>query len=294
MQKITPFLWFDDQAEQAIQFYTSIFKNSKVDGITRYGDEVPGPKGKVLTGSFKLAGLELMALNGGPVFTFTPATSFFVLCQTEPEIDGLWKKLSEGGTVLMELSKYPFSEKFGWVEDKYKVSWQLNLASIPQMVTPFLMFVGEQAGKADEAVRFYTSLFKNSNIARVEHYGKNEGGQEGTVKHASFSLDGQPFMAMDSNGPHAFTFTPAISFFVTCQSQAEVDDFWEKLTKDGGEAGQCGWLKDKYGVSWQIVPTILSELMNDSDPEKSKRVTQAMLQMTKIDIEKLKQAYHQA
>lgn len=292
MQKIIPFLWFDDQAEEAVRFYTSIFKDSKIESNTPMSEEVPGPKGKVSMLTFQLAGDEFMALNGGPVFTFTPATSFFVTCQTQQEIDELWKKLSEGGQVLMELNKYPFSDAFGWVEDKYKVSWQLNLAGLPQKISPFLMFVGEQAGKTEEAVHFYTSLFKNSSVARIERFGANEGGLEGTVKHALFFLDGEGFMAMDSSLEHAFSFTPAISFFVNCQTQAEVDNFWEKLCA-GGEEGQCGWLKDKYGVSWQIVPTILGELMSDPDAEKSSRVTEAMLKMRKLDIEKLKEAYRQ-
>jgi predicted 3-demethylubiquinone-9 3-methyltransferase (glyoxalase superfamily) len=255
-------------------------------------EEVPGPKGKALMASFQLAGDEFMALNGGPVFNFTPATSLFVTCQTKAEIDALWQKLCEGGTVLMEMAKYPFSEAFGWVNDRYHVSWQLNLAGSPQKVTPFLLFVGEQAGKAAEAVQFYTSVFKESNVIRIERYGAGEGGQEGTVKHASFSLNGLGFIAMDSSLEHAFTFTPAISFYVNCQDQAEVDYFWETLSK-GGEESQCGWLKDRYGVSWQIVPTILGELMNDPDAEKANRVTQAMLKMGKLDIEKLKEAYNQ-
>jgi len=158
MQTIIPFLWFDDQAEEAMKFYTSVFKNSKIGSVTRMGNEVPGPKGKVMTASFQLAGLEFMALNGGPV---------------------------EG-----------------------------------------------------------------------------------------------------------FKFNEAISFFINCETQAEVNELWEKLSA-GGEEGQCGWLKDKFGVSWQIVPTILGELLGDKDPVKAQRVTHAMLQMKKLDIEVLKQAYHQ-
>jgi predicted 3-demethylubiquinone-9 3-methyltransferase (glyoxalase superfamily) len=290
MQKITPFLWFDDQAEEAVNFYTSIFKDSKVGTITRMGEEVPGPKGKVMTITFQLAGGEFMALNGGPVFNFTPAVSFFVTCETQEEIDGLFDKLSQGGTVLMELDKYPFSEKFGWVQDRFGVSWQLNLARLKQKIAPFLMFVGEQHGKAQEAINFYTSLYKNSSIIMVAPYGPGQDEPAGTVSHAMFTLNGQQFMAMDSNRAHAFTFTPAISFFVNCETQDEVDKFWEKLSA-GGEKGQCGWLQDKYGVSWQIVPTILGQLLSDPDPEKARRVTQAMLQMKKLEIGLLEQAY---
>ena len=293
MQKITPFLWFNDQVEEAIEIYTSIFKNSKINSMTRLGAVVPGPKGKVVLATFQLAGQEFMALNGGPEFTFTPATSLFVLCQTEQEIDAIWAKLSQGGKVLMPLDKYPFSQKFGWVEDKFHLSWQINLGGLPQTVIPFLLFVGDQAGKSEQAVNFYTALFKDSKIFRVEHYGAGQAEPAGNVQHASFSLSGENFMAMDSSLQHDFTFTPALSFFVNCRDQAEVDYFWEGLSAEGGEKGQCGWLKDKFGISWQIVPTILNELMSDPDPEKAKRVTQAMLQMTKLEIDKLQQAYNQ-
>jgi predicted 3-demethylubiquinone-9 3-methyltransferase (glyoxalase superfamily) len=288
MQKITPFLWFDNNAEEAMQFYTSIFKNSKVGRVTRYGEAGPGKKGMVMTGTFHLAGLEFMALNGGPMFKFTPAISFFVHCQTEQEIDVLWKRLSEGGTALMGLDKYPFGEKYGWVADKFGLSWQLMLTRTEQKVFPFLMYVRDQNGKAEEAVKFYTSLFKNSSVTAMQRYGKGTPQPEAVV-HARFLLDGQEFMAMDGGLDHHFTFTEATSFFVSCKTQLEVDEFWDRLST-GGEKGQCGWLKDKYGVSWQIVPSRLGELLQDKDPEKSKRVTMAMLKMKKLDIQQLEDA----
>ena len=153
-----------------------------------------------------------------------------------------------------------------------------------QKITPFLWF----DANAEEATNFYTSIFKNSEIVSVSRYGEGSPGQPGKVMTTTFILDGQPFMALNG-GPH-FKFNEAISFFVNCETQAEVDELWEKLT-DGGEESQCGWLKDKFGVSWQIVPTALGELMGDPDPEKSRRVMEAMLQMHKIDVEKLKQAH---
>ncbi len=290
MQKITPFLWFNNQAEEAMNFYTSIFKNSKIGSVSRYGDAGPGPKGTVMMGTFQLEGQEFHALNGGPHFKFTPAISFFVNCETQQEVDALWTKLSEGGTILMALAKYPFSESFGWVNDRFGVSWQLNLRPAEQKITPFLMFVGPQCGKAEEAINFYTSLFKSSGIAAIHRFGKGESGSEGTVKLAAFSLDGQQFKAMDSNANHAFAFSGATSFFVNCQTQEEVDELWEKLS-EGGSKSQCGWLTDKYGVYWQIIPTILGELMRDKDRARAGRVMQAMLKMTKIDIEGLKAAY---
>ena len=248
-------------------------------------------KGSAMTVSFELEGQNFTALNGGPVFTFTPAISFFVSCEAEEEIDERFKQLSAGGEILMPLQKYPFSEKFGWLEDKFGVSWQLNLARGQQKITPFLTFVGEQYGKAEEAMDFYTSLFRNSGITNIVRVGAEEDEPEGTIKHATFSLSGQAFMVMESSGEHSFSFNEAISFFVNCESQAEVDELWEKLSAVR-EAEQCGWLKDKYGVSWQIVPTVAIEMLSDPDPEKSKRVMEAVLQMKKIDIKTLQEAYH--
>ncbi|MEP6645251.1 MAG: VOC family protein [Acidobacteriaceae bacterium] len=151
-------------------------------------------------------------------------------------------------------------------------------------ITPFLWF----DGKAEEAMNFYTSIFKNSKVGRVTRYGESSPGSKGAVITATFQLDGQDFIAL--NGGPQFSFTPAISLFVNCENQEEVDDFWEKLS-EGGKESQCGWLSDKYGITWQIVPSALGQMLSDKDSEKSKRVTQAMLQMKKLDVAKLKQAY---
>jgi predicted 3-demethylubiquinone-9 3-methyltransferase (glyoxalase superfamily) len=153
-----------------------------------------------------------------------------------------------------------------------------------QKITPFLWF----DGKAEEAANFYVSVFKNSKIVSIMRYGEAGPGAKGSVMSATFQLDGQDFMAL--NGGPMFAFSPAISFFVNCQSQEEVDKLWEKLS-EGGEKQRCGWLKDKYGVSWQIIPTVLGQLLQDKDREKSKRVMNAMLQMDKLDITTLTQAY---
>ncbi|MEW6442589.1 MAG: VOC family protein [bacterium] len=159
-----------------------------------------------------------------------------------------------------------------------------------QKITPFLWFDDQ----AEEAARFYVSVFRNSRIVKVARYGeagaKASGRAKGSVMTVAFELEGQPFVAL--NGGPIFTFSPAISFAVSCDTQKDIDDLWKKLS-DGGEEGECGWLKDKYGVSWQVVPTFIGEMMSDADPEKSERVTQALLQMKKLDIEGLKRAYGQ-
>lgn len=295
MQAITPFLWFDDQAEEAVNFYISLFKNSKVQDTTRYvgaSAEVSGrPDGSVMTVSFQLAGQDFIALNGGPEFTFSPAVSLFVACETPEEVDQLWQKLSDSGSVLMGLGEYPFSQKYGWLQDKYGVNWQLILADRSQKITPCLLFVGEQNGKAEEAMNLYTSLFPNSKVQYLERYQAGEGPDEGKVKHATFALNGQEFIVMDSGLAHKFTFTLGISFMVSCDNQEEIDRFWKTLTEGGDkEAQQCGWLKDRYGVSWQIVPSVLNDLLSHPDPQKAQRALKAMLQMKKLDIEQLKQA----
>jgi predicted 3-demethylubiquinone-9 3-methyltransferase (glyoxalase superfamily) len=152
-------------------------------------------------------------------------------------------------------------------------------------ITPFLWF----DDKAEEAMNFYVSIFKNSKVGSVTRYGDAGPGPKGTVMSATFQLDGQDFFAL--NGGPLFKFTEAISFFVNCETQAEVDELWEKLTADGGSPQRCGWLKDKYGLSWQIIPKALGEMLGDKDPQKSQRVMQAMLKMNKIDIQRLKEAY---
>jgi len=159
--------------------------------------------------------------------------------------------------------------------------------SSKQKIKTFLWFDSD----AEEAMNFYVSIFKNSKVLNVARYGDAGPGPKGSVMTATFQLEGQEFIAL--NGGPLFKFTEAISLFVSCETQEEVDDLWKKLTAGGGAPSQCGWLKDKFGLSWQIIPTALMELMSDKDPAKSKRVMEAMLQMTKIDVSKLKAAYNQ-
>jgi len=298
-QKITPNLWFDRQAEEAANFYTSIFKNSKVGELIRAskaGFEIHGlPEGTVMTIEFEIEGQKFIAINGGPLFKFTPAVSFLVACRKKEEVDALWEKLSQGGTALMELGEYPFSEKYGWTQDRYGLSWQVMFMGdrkIKQKIIPTLMFVGEQCGKAETAINSYTSVFNKSKIGDILRYGKgNEPDKEGTIKHADFTLEGQEFAAMDSAHVHDFTFNEAISLMVHCKTQEEIDCYWEKLTADGGQEGMCGWLKDKFGLSWQVAPAGLDKMLRDHDKEKVERVTEAFLKMKKFDIGELKKAY---
>jgi predicted 3-demethylubiquinone-9 3-methyltransferase (glyoxalase superfamily) len=296
MQKITPCLWFDDQAEEAIKFYTTLFADSKVVQLQRYPDDPPpGPmenmQGKILTGIFELAGQRFMALDGGPVFKINPSISFFVHCGTKKQVDSFWAALSAGGEALMPLAEYPFNPWYGWIQDRFGVSWQLILAPAAQEIVPSLLFVGDQAGNAEQAIQHYAQVFEGASIGEISRYGPGqEPDQEGTVAHATFKLENQTFAAMDSAQQHEFGFNEAVSFYVECRTQEELDRFWKALSAVP-EAEQCGWLKDKFGVSWQIVPVQLGEMLSDPDPERSGAVMEAMLKMKKFDIAALEAAY---
>ena len=290
MQKITTHLWFDTQAQEAAELYMSLFDDSKITSSLTLHDT---PSGDALVLTLKLAGQEFTFLNAGPYFKFNPSISMMVACATKAEVDQLWQELSPGGKVLMEVVEYPFSEKYGWLQDKFGLSWQIMFAGdypIEQKITPTMMFVGDVCGKTEEAVNFYASVFPHAEVGDFSRYGKGEEpNKEGTVNQVSFTLEEVTFAAMDSALKHDFNFTEAISLIVNCETQEEVDYYWQKLSADP-KSEQCGWLKDKYGVSWQIVPTILHELLRDQDPEKVTRVTEAFLQMKKLDISKLQQA----
>lgn len=272
---IYPCLWFDNQGKEAADLYCSTFGKS---GISEENQIV-------LT--FQLNGQKFMGLNGGPMFTPNPSISFYVVCQTREEVDRAWNRLSDGGLELMPLGEYEWSDYYGWVQDKFRISWQLALGKmedVGQKFTPFLMFTNNQKGKAEQAVRFYTSIFDGSSIEGILKYGAGENGNEGMVKHAQFKLGSQVFMATDSSIPHDFGFNEGISLVVDCDDQRQIDYYWDKLTA-GGEESMCGWLKDKFGVWWQIVPAILPKLLGD--PARAGRVTEAFLKMKKFDIETL-------
>ena len=299
MQKITPFLWFDGKAEEAANFYTSLFsagpdgKNSKIINMKHWGAGGPFPEGQVMNCVFELDGQRFYAFDAGPQFKFNPSISFFVVCESETETDTVWQKLAEGGMVMMPLDKYDWSEKYGWLQDRFGISWQISLGKISdvgQKFTPSLLFTGEHHGKAEAALKLYTSIFDNSSVVGILKYGPGEQDVEGTVKHAQFNLSGEVFMVMDSSMPHGFKFNEAISFFVTCKDQEEIDFFWNKLTSNGGQESMCGWLKDPFGGSWQIIPPVLGELLSSNDRQKAGRAMQAMMKMKKIVIADLQKA----
>jgi len=304
-QKIVPNLWYDSQAEEVANFYVSLFENSRIGRTTRYGKagfQIHGqPEGKLMTVEFELVGQKFIGLNGGPVFKFNPSVSFMVNIgpsedkRARENLDRLWEKLSEGGKVLMPLQEYPFSKRYGWIQDRFGVSWQLILynpvGGKRPLIVPSLMFVGAVAGKAEEAITFYFSVFKHSEPGITSRYsGGMEPDKEGTIMFSDFVIEWQWFAAMDSAGEHDFSFNEAVSFVVNCENQKEIDYYWDKLSAVPG-AERCGWLKDKFGVSWQVVPTVLSEMLQDKNTGKVESVTNAFLAMKKLDIAELTKAY---
>ncbi len=285
-QMITPHLWYDREAKEAAEFYVSAFgQNSKIKDISTIHDT---PSGSADIVRFDILGHEFMAISAGPLFKINPSISFHVKCKKVEEVDEIWEKLSLGGTVMMELGEYPFSKRYGWIQDKYGVSWQVIYAEgdYLQRIIPVLMFTRDVCGKAEEAINFYASFFPDANAQVLARYAVGEEpDEEGTVKYAQFILDGQEFGAMDSARMHDFKFNEALSLIVNCKDQQEIDYFWDKLSAVP-EAEQCGWVKDKYGVSWQIIPENMGELMS----KNLEKTTPVMLEMKKIIIEDLKQA----
>lgn len=297
MQKIIPHLWFDTQAKEAAEFYVQAFGNGSK--ITHSNVLHNTPSGDCDMLSFDLCGHSFMAISAGPYLKINPCISFMLNFDPSKDpkarenLDALWAKLSEGGKALMPIDTYPFSNRYGWIEDKYGVNWQLILTK-PEgeprpFIMPSLMFTGDNTGKADEAIDYYVSMFDDSKRGLTARYPEGAAPEkDAKIMFAEFMLEGQWFTAMDSGHMHAFTFNEAVSLLVRCDSQEEIDRYWKLSAVP--ESEQCGWLKDKYGVSWQVSPAIIDDIMTGGDREKIDRVTQAFLKMKKFDVEALREA----
>jgi predicted 3-demethylubiquinone-9 3-methyltransferase (glyoxalase superfamily) len=278
-QKITPNLWFAGDAQEAVDFYVAAFPGSRILAKSYYpksaaeglADFQLDLAGKVLTIEFELGGQVFVAINAGPEFTPNPSISFMVNFdpsvdnQAREHLDQLWKILSDGGQALMPLEAYPYSKRYGWVKDRYGFSWQLILtdpAGEPRpFIIPSLLFSGDNTNRAEEAIHFYVSVFKDAKLGALSTYSEDTGpARAGSLMFGDFMLANQWFAAMDSAVEQDFTFNEAISLSVSCKDQAEIDFFWEKLSSDP-QFEQCGWCKDQFGLSWQIVPENIDELM---------------------------------
>jgi predicted 3-demethylubiquinone-9 3-methyltransferase (glyoxalase superfamily) len=280
MQKIVPHLWYDSEAETAARHYVDLVPGSAVGSIVRYpeaGREIHGQEpGSVMTVDFRLGDTELLALNGGPHFRFTPAISLFVMLEDSGAVDRLWQGLIEGGTARMPLDRYDWSERYGWVADRWGLNWQVGLgrhADVGRTVTPSLLFAGAAAGQAQAAIDHYVAVFGGTvdGIHRYDGSGKDAAG---TIMHAQFRIDGQAIMAMDSAEAEA-AFNEAVSLMVFCEDQAEIDRLWAALSAVPA-AEACGWLKDRFGVSWQIDPRALGEMLASGDTKAKERMFAAV------------------
>ncbi|WP_018631181.1 VOC family protein [Niabella aurantiaca] len=280
---IYPCIWFDANGKDAATFYAGIFPDTKISTDSE------------MVVTIECNGQKLMLLNGGPVFQPNPSVSFLIANEDGQETERLYHELIEGGMALMPLDTYPFSKRYGWVQDKFGVSWQLytgERGATIQYLIPTLMFINKQNGRAKEAIGFYTALFPGSKTEGILEY--PEGGEDtpGNVQHAQFHISGYTLGAMDSARDHHFDFNEGISLVVECDTQEEIDRYWNALTADGGAESRCGWLKDRFGLSWQIIPARLSKLMAAGDQEASGRMMQALMKMNKLDIAALEAAYN--
>lgn len=296
VRPITPHLWFDRQAREAAGFYCSVFPDSRLESVVTLRDT---PSGDCDVVSFVLCGQPFMAISAGPLFRFNPSISFVVNFdpvrdpRARERLDAAWAALIDGGQALMPLDAYPFSPRYGWVQDRHGLSWQLILSEPseqpPPAIVPSLLFVGDACGKAEAAGAFYRSVFEDSQAGRLIRYPDGMApDREGTVMFSDFRLGDTWFAAMDSAREHDFGFNEAgfneaISFVVTCRDQAELDRYWSQLSSVP-EAEQCGWCKDRFGVSWQVTPAVLDAIMASGDEARIARATRAFLDMHKLDV----------
>ncbi|MBC7958565.1 MAG: VOC family protein [Vallitaleaceae bacterium] len=290
MQKLKPHLWFDTQALEAAQLYVSLFEDSKILNTAMLYDT---PSGDAQTVEFQLAGLEFAAISAGPYFTFNPSISLMVACETKEEVNRLYGTLSVGGSELMPLGTYDFSGWYAWISDRYGLNWQIMLVENIRehnKIRPSLLFGMEACGKAQEAMDYYTSVFSDSKIGFVNRYKEGEAvDPRAKVNYAELTIYELAMVLMDHGYGGDATFNEAISFMVQCEDQVEIDYFWEKLSFVP-EAEACGWVKDQFGISWQINPKVLGELLSGGTEEEQERVTKAMLKMKKFDIAALEKA----
>lgn len=289
MHKVFTHLWFNREAGEAIPFYISLFEDS---GIDRHSIIRGTPSGDADVFDFHLAGVPFQAINGGPFFKMNASISLMVHCDTAQDVDRLHAALAAGGSELIPLGEYPFSARYAWVQDRFGLSWQLMLSNQPagQKIVPSLLFSGAVNGKAEEAMQFYARLLPSSSVDFVSRYGKDDGqAPAAQTNYLAATLCGARFSAMDNHGTDELPFNEGISLVVLCEDQQEVDRLWAALSASP-EHEACGWLKDRYGLSWQIVPRELDEIAIGADGEYDPGVAEALLQMKKLDIAALKAA----
>jgi predicted 3-demethylubiquinone-9 3-methyltransferase (glyoxalase superfamily) len=294
--RIVSCLWFDQNAADGVRLYTEALPDARPVATSYYSDAYDNPGGvaggKELTVAFEAGGRSFTTLNGGPHFKPNPGVSFFVEVASADEVNCIAELLLAGGQAMMPVGAYPWSDRYGWVTDRFGFSWQVMLSRRPApraAIAPCLMFSGDQHGRAEEAMRACAEIFPASEVESLVRYEPGEGATD-TLKHGRVTLAGQTFIAMDSHVSHGVTFNEAISFQVMCRDQAEVDRYYAALSRGGAES-RCGWLKDRFGLSWQIVPVDMPRWMTGGDRAARERAFQAMLTMKKLDIAAMEKAF---
>jgi len=299
MQKIVPHLWFDTEAEQAAEFYCRTFPNSKIISKAKIVDT---PSGDCDFMTFNLNGHDFMAISAGPDFKINPSISFLLNFdpsqdpKAEENLRILWEKLADGGAPLMPLQEYSFSKLYGWIQDRFGVTWQLMLtdpSGEPRpFITPSLMFSQDNTNKAEEAITFYVETFKGSKAGTLARYPEAAGpANQGSIMYGDFMIENQWHAAMDSGVEQSFTFNEGVSLLVNCDTQEEIDYYSDKLSAVP-EAEQCGWVKDRYGVSWQLSPTAMNDMFQNGTREQIDRMSQTFLKMKRLDIAKIEAAFN--
>jgi predicted 3-demethylubiquinone-9 3-methyltransferase (glyoxalase superfamily) len=243
--------------------------------------------------NFRLAGQDFIAINGGPIFRPSPAISLFVRCRTADEVKSLWAQFLDGGTPRMDLGEeWGFNACYGWISDKFGVDWQIGVFDdVPQTIVPALLFTQDKCGRAEAAIDFLVGVFPNSAKHFAHHWPAGaEPEREGDLLQGQFTLDGYMLTAMDSGRPHPFTFNEGVALTVVVRSQEELDYFWEKLSAVP-DAEACGWLKDQFGITWEVVPEAMDEMLETGTPEQLFEVTKGFMQMKKFDIAALQRAF---
>lgn len=290
MQKIVPHLWFDTQALEAAELYVSLFENSKIMNTTTLHDT---PSGDAQTVNFQLAGIEFAAISAGPVFAFNSSISLMVVCETREEVNRLYNTLIKGGSELMPLDAYDFSGWYAWISDKYGLNWQIMLVEdihAHKKIRPSLLFSMEVCGRTQEAMDYYSGVFLDSSVGFVNRYLEGQAADHrAKINYAELGICDFEMVLMDHGYGGDAAFNEAISFMIQCDDQKEIDYYWEKLSFVA-EAEACGWVKDQFGLSWQIVPRALGALLSEGTESEIDKVTKAFLKMKKFDIAALERA----
>ncbi|MDG3207085.1 VOC family protein [Streptococcus suis] len=283
MQPIIPHLWYDTEAKEAVAFYVDLF-GGNVDWTYTITDTPSGDSDLI---QFQLGDMTLAAISAGPYFTLNESMSLMVNVADKDEVTRLYQALSEGGRILMPLGEYPFSPYYVWLEDRFGLSWQLSYA--PDLDKPYqfdicLLFSQEQVGLAQPMLDYYKDKLPQASVGQLSYYGEGEAAVEAAkLNYAELLVAGQKMIVMDHGYGGVASFNEAFSFMVYVDSQEEAESWYEKVSAVP-EAGICGWAKDQFGISWQIVPRILMEAYDTANPEKVKAVNAAVMTMKRLDI----------